>query len=51
MSLDKHLKMKYVKSAPWMRLADNHLKAILLVGCCNSNENMYDIFRISVHWV
>ncbi len=36
-------KMKYVKSEHSTRLTDDHLKAILMVGCCTSKPNIDDI--------
>ena len=38
-------KMKYVKSYHRTRLTDDHLKAILMVGCCTSEPNVDDIMR------
>ena len=38
-------KTKYVKSEHRLRLTDDHLKAILMVGCCTSKPNIDDITR------
>ena len=38
-------KMKYVTSEHHTRLIDDHLKAILMVGCCTSKPNVDDIMR------
>ncbi len=38
-------KMKYVKSTHRTRLTDEHLKAILLIGCSNSKPNIDDILK------
>ena len=38
-------KVKYVKSEHRTRLTDDHLKAILMVGCCTSKPNVDDIMR------
>ena len=38
-------KMKYVKSEHQTRLTDEHLKAILMVGCSTSKPNLDDILR------
>ena len=38
-------KMKYVKSTRRTRLTDEHLKAILLIGCSNSKPNIDDILK------
>ena len=38
-------KKKYVKSTHRRRLTDEHLKAILLIGCSNSKPNIDDILK------
>ncbi|CAM1327244.1 Uncharacterised protein r2_g3626 [Pycnogonum litorale] len=38
-------KMKYVKSTHRTRLTDEHLKAILMVGCSNHKANIDDILK------
>ena len=38
-------KMKYVKSEHRTRLINEHLKANLMVGCCNSKPDLNDILK------
>ena len=38
-------KLKYVKSTHQMKLSDEHLKAILLIGCSNSKPNIDNILK------
>ena len=37
--------MKYVKSEHCTRLTDEHLKVILMVGCCTSKPDLDDILK------